>query len=56
MFRSKSLAYTYDANGNQLTDTCIESGVIVRVKTYTYTEAVWLVASESAWMVQCPEG
>ena len=44
--------YTYDANGNMLTDTCIEQGAVVRQKTFTYTEVntVWLKASESAWV------
>lgn len=43
--------YTYDSNGNMLTDTCIEQGSIVRVKTFTYVEvnSIWLKASESAW-------
>jgi hypothetical protein len=46
-------SYTYDTYGNMLTDTCVESSAIVRVKTYTYTGANnSLVASESAWMVQ----
>ncbi|MFM0165742.1 hypothetical protein PQR39_35600 [Paraburkholderia sediminicola] len=45
-------AYTYDANGNKLTDTCIEQGAIVRVKTYTYVQVgtAWLVETESAWV------
>jgi len=44
--------YTYDANGNMLTDTCIEQGAVVRQKTFTYVEvnSVWLKASESAWV------
>ena len=46
--------YTRDANGNMLTDTCIEAGSIVRVKTYTYEEigSGWYVQTESQWVVQ----
>lgn len=45
-------AYTYDANGNMLTDTCTEQGAIIRVKTYTYVEVgtAWHVSTESAWV------
>lgn len=47
-------SYTYDVNGNKLTDTCIEQGAIVRVKTYTYVSvaSAWHVATESAWVNQ----
>lgn len=45
-------AYTYDTNGNKLTDTCTEQGAIIRVKTFTYAEVgtTWLVQTESAWV------
>lgn len=45
-------SYTYDANGNRLTDTCVEAGSITRVKTYTYVQSgtVWVVQTESAWI------
>jgi hypothetical protein len=45
-------SYTYDDNGNLLTDTCVEQGAIIRVKTYTYVEvnSSWLVSTESAWV------
>jgi YD repeat-containing protein len=45
-------SYTYDANANLLTDTCIEGGAIVRVKTFTYIEqnSIWLMVTESAWI------
>ncbi|WP_175787456.1 hypothetical protein [Burkholderia anthina] len=44
-------AYTYDVNGNMLTDTCID-GATTRVKTYTYEQvaSVWKVATVSAWV------
>lgn len=44
--------YTYDANGNRLTDTCIESGSIRRVKTFTYSEVntAFFVNTESSWI------
>ena len=51
-------SYEYDANGNLLQDQCIEQSAIIRQKTYTYVEVgtAWLVASESAWVVQDSEG
>ncbi|NYH24700.1 hypothetical protein [Paraburkholderia bryophila] len=47
-------AYTYDTHGNMLTDTCIEAGSIVRVKTFTYEQIgeAWVVQSETAWVNQ----
>lgn len=46
--------FTRDSNGNLLTDTCIEQGAIVRVKTFTYEEigGAWYVQTESAWANQ----
>ena len=43
--------FTYDANGNLLTDTCFEQGAVVRQKTFTYVQIndVWLIETESAW-------
>lgn len=45
-------AYTYDTNGNRLTDTCFEQNAVVRQKTFTYVEvnSAWFVATESAWL------
>lgn len=50
--------YKYDENNNMSVDTCIEQGAIIRQKTYTYVEVgtAWLVATESAWVVQGSEG
>jgi YD repeat-containing protein len=47
-------AYTYDANGNMLTDTCVDGSGLTRVKTYTYTEinTAFFIASETRWIVQ----
>jgi hypothetical protein len=44
-------AYSYDTNGNRLTDTCFEQGAVVRQKTFTYVQIndVWLIETESAW-------
>lgn len=45
-------SFTYDANGNMLTDTCVEQGAVVRQKTFTYVQinSLWLVSTESAWL------
>jgi hypothetical protein len=56
-FDPASLPHTYtrDENGNMLTDTCIEGGAIVRVKTYggwTQYGAQWFNLTESAWINQ----
>lgn len=46
-------SYTYDANGNMLTDTCVD-GATTRVKTYTYTQvaSAWKVATVSGWVAK----
>ena len=54
-FDPASLPHTFtrDANGNMLTDTCIEQGAIVRVKTYggwTLYGAQWFHLTESEWV------
>ncbi len=45
-------SFAYDTNGNMLTDTCIEQGSIVRVKTFTYAQVngMWLMQTESVWV------
>jgi hypothetical protein len=45
-------SFTYDSNGNMLTDTCVEQGAVIRQKTFTYAETngVWLKQTESAWI------
>ena len=50
---SASHAFAYDGQGNLLTDACLLENV-TRVKTFTYIEvnSVYVVATESRWIVQ----
>jgi len=52
--RSLPGSFAYDDNGNLLTETRVEAGSIVRVKSYTYVEinSKWLVERESSWINQ----
>ena len=45
-------SFTYDENGNLLTDTCVEQGSVIRQKTFTWAEvnSVWLKQTESEWV------
>lgn len=45
-------SFSYDENGNLLTDTCVEQGAVIRQKTFTWVEvnSVWLKQPESAWI------
>jgi hypothetical protein len=47
-------SFTYDENGNIQTITVVEAGTVVRVKTFTHEKfnGVWLIETESPWVLQ----